>query len=120
MKKIFLTTVGFLFFCLGIILFINLSEPNIEASGDSNVEPTAQETNTEESTKYFVKEFKGKIAIFKENENTFDNKDAREIPYKTLDIAVKDLPIDDQNLLKTGICVETEDELHQIIEDYSS
>lgn len=102
------------------MLFINLLAPNVEVSG----EVKSEYVKNNETPGYIIKEFNNKVAIFAKNEKEkstpMTTGNNVEKPIKILNILVKDLPIEDQNLLKNGIIAESEHELDQIIEDYSS
>ncbi len=61
---------------------------------------------------YTVKEYEGRIAVFKSNS---------ENPIKIIDgIYVRDLPSFDRELLQSGINVDSDAELNQLLEDYDS
>ncbi len=61
---------------------------------------------------FIIKEYKGKIAAFKEGQDE---------PFKTVDGAVlKTLPKADREILKEGIPIHSIEELMQLIEDYDS
>ncbi len=60
---------------------------------------------------YTMAEYKGKIAVFKNNEN---------VPIDIYDVYVSTLPQHDRILLEKGIKIETPEELQSIIEDYTS
>ena len=62
-------------------------------------------------TKYVVKEYGNKIAVFMYGEVT---------PFKVHDVYVSTLPEADQIELKKGINVSTIEELRKLIEDYTS
>lgn len=60
---------------------------------------------------YTLSEYKGKIAVFKNQES---------IPIDIYDVYVSTLPQHDRNLLEKGIRIETTEELQRLIEDYTS
>ncbi len=60
---------------------------------------------------YTLSEYKGKIAVFKNQES---------IPIDIYDVYVSTLPQHDRNLLEKGIRIETPEELQRLIEDYTS
>lgn len=72
----------------------------------------AAQVKTENITRaqyYYVREYQGKIAVFKDNEKK---------PDAVYDVYVSNLPEKDKNLLQNGLRAESEEELQQIIEDY--
>ena len=85
------------------VLFINLNN-NIEK------EQTRQQTVTENDY-YTIKEYDGKIAVFKNTEDT---------PITVYEAYISLLPEYDRNLLKKGIKAKSTEELQKIIEDYTS
>ena len=60
---------------------------------------------------YCIKEYKGNIAVFEQS---------KEKPFRITNIAVDELPTEDQKLLKKGIEVSGQEELNNLIEDYCS
>ncbi len=60
---------------------------------------------------YTLSEYKGKIAVFKNQES---------IPIDIYDVYVSTLPQHDRTLLEQGIKIETPEELQRLIEDYTS
>lgn len=60
--------------------------------------------------KYIVKEYSGQIAVYKPEEKT---------PIKTYNVFIENLPSSDQEDLKTGINIKTDEELRNIIEDFT-
>lgn len=60
---------------------------------------------------YTVKEYEGKVAIFRDNETE---------PFNIYNSYVSVLPDSDQKKLKKGITVSSTEELQEIIEDYTS
>ncbi len=68
-------------------------------------------TNVSQQTQYTIKEYNGKVAVFKNN-NTF--------PESVYDAYISVLPESDQERLKNGITVSDKTELQKIIEDYTS
>ena len=60
---------------------------------------------------YTLSEYKGKIAVFRNQEN---------IPIDIYDVYVSTLPQHDRTLLEKGIHIETPEELQRLIEDYTS
>ena len=60
---------------------------------------------------YTLSEYKGKIAVFKNQES---------VPIDIYDVYVATLPQHDRVLLENGIHIETPEELQKLIEDYTS
>ena len=60
---------------------------------------------------YLVKTYNGKIGIFRAETDK---------PFRVLDVNVNSLPKADQELLRSGISVQSSEELQTIIEDYVS
>ena len=67
--------------------------------------------NQENSYKYRVSVFNGKLAVFEG-----DSK----LPYKVYDTYITNLPEDDIKILTDGICVNSSSELNKVIEEYTS
>lgn len=63
---------------------------------------------------YVLKEYDGKIGVFYQNPK--NNNEIKEI----IDVNIQHLRQEDRELLQKGIMVESNEELAQIIEDYSS
>ena len=125
MKKIFMftaTTLGL--FIIIITLFwilpiknntnTNLKEepPATDPQETSHVyAKEKKEEKIKKSAPYYVKEYKGNIAVFE---------GSKKKPFKITNIAVGELPTEDQKLLKQGIEVSGQEELNNLIEDYCS
>lgn len=125
MKKVFMftaTTLGF--FVVIIALFWLLSQkndnitapkidpPSSSSGGASHVcAKEEKEKSYKSGSTYCVKEYKGNIAVFEQS---------KEKPFKITNIAVDELPTEDQKLLKKGIEVSGQEELNNLIEDYCS
>lgn len=62
-------------------------------------------------TGYVLKEYKGRLAIFKDNSD---------IPFEVFDIFTSSLPQSDRELLKNGISAKSETELSKLVSDYTS
>ena len=60
---------------------------------------------------YTLSEYKGKIAVFKNQES---------VPIDIYDVYITTLPQHDRTLLEKGIHIETPEELQRLIEDYTS
>ena len=73
-------------------------------------ETPTQEQTAPSQTVWFVKEYNGKIGIFKEDGTLTE----------VLDTYVKTLPAADQSLLREGITVRSREALRSLIEDYTS
>lgn len=61
------------------------------------------------SSSYVVREYNGKIGIFQQKNNVLQ---------ETLNVRVSDLPILDRQRLLSGIVVQDDEQLSQIIEDF--
>ena len=127
MKKVFMftaTTLGL--FVVIIVLFWLLSqknynitdlknEPSAGNSGETSHVCAKEEEKKEKICKngstYCIKEYKGNIAVFEQS---------KEKPFRITNIAVDELPTEDQKLLKKGIEVSGQEELNNLIEDYCS
>ena len=70
-----------------------------------------EESESRSSGSYRIKEYKGNIAVFESGSSK---------PFRITDIAVKDLPVADQNDLNNGIMVDSQEELQTLLEDYLS
>lgn len=79
---------------------LNTSEKNSENS----------DKPTEEEFEYILKEFNGKIAVFKKDES---------IPNYIFNVYINNLPQGDQKDLSKGIYVKDDMELNRLTEDYS-
>lgn len=60
---------------------------------------------------YVLKNYNGKVAVFKYNSN---------VPQETLSVYTNSLPLFDQKQLTTGVYAYNEQELTSLIEDYDS
>lgn len=65
--------------------------------------------NNVQNIQYIVKEYDGKVAVFKLGENE---------PAETLDIDITSLPFSDRAALKEGISLQDTKKLNQLIEDF--
>lgn len=85
----------------------NYKEPKYDFS------PKKEEkiTQNEEMSDFIIKEYNGSVAVFESGKN---------LPFKTTETPVSDLPATDKELLKKGINVSGEEELSRILEDYCS
>jgi hypothetical protein len=78
------------------------------ASSQENSNITAM---TSKTTVYTVKEYKGHIGVFMNDET---------VPYKEVMVEVASLPETDQQLLSKGIMANNQSKLNHILEDYRS
>ena len=101
---------------IGIISFVNKKttiisqESTISSKNSTNVEDVFKDDNNKESETYIryeVKEYNGKIGIYKNNSLIY-----------TMDIYTFTLPEYDRNLLACGIKTSSVDELYNIIAEY--
>ncbi len=126
MKKIFMftaTTLGFFVIIIALFWLLsqkndNMTAPKTEPTTNKSEETShvcAKEKEKEQivsgGTTYCIKEYKGNIAVFEQS---------KEKPFKITNIAVDELPTEDQKLLKQGIEVSGQEELNNLIEDYCS
>lgn len=63
------------------------------------------------TTYYVIKEYKGRIALFVNN---------NELPKETYEIFTSSLPSEDAEKIRKGITVTNENDLQRILEDYTS
>lgn len=120
-KTIISVTIFLIVFIMGTYFMINYSIPKEK----SITPPASKSTSSSEEKKNFqsspssiveskiykVKNHNGNIAVF--------NSESSE-PLKIISVAVEELPPADQELLKKGIEVYSEEELVTILEDYCS
>lgn len=103
MKKTLIVTVAFVLSAI------------IITSGFNNIKKDESPTNiadTEPSTqKYIISEFEGRIALYKSGEKE---------PLEVYPVFASSLPDSDYARIKKGICVESNDELHSLLDDYLS
>lgn len=95
----------------GVIVITSIA---YDARGENaNAEVVFSETTEtiEEAIGYVLKEYEGKLALFRENS---------EKPYKKLDVDTSTLTDYDKELIRQGIAVKTEKELNALLEDYTS
>lgn len=91
-----------------IIIAVSLSSIILTQSKKDNTENIEI---TEENSNYFLKDYNGKIAIFKGNS---------EIPYEIYNVFTSSLPETDVLKIKNGIEANNENELKELISDYLS
>lgn len=89
--------------CATIILSLIFNKDNNE-----NVNAEAK---TAQKIEYILKDYNGHLAVFYSSEET---------PYEEFDILTNSFSDYDKNLLSQGISADTEDEIQQLIEDYTS
>lgn len=75
----------------------------------TNTTQISETTNENNSHQYILKEYQGKVGIFKPGEET---------PEEVLDIDPTILPETDQEDLRNGIFIDNADELRTLIEDF--
>lgn len=102
--QILIISYSILLILICIALFTSLTKK--PSSYVENTNSVAQSV-----TKYVVREYGNKIAVFMYGEVT---------PFKVHDVYVSTLPEADQIALKKGINVSTIEELRKLIEDYTS
>ena len=84
------------------------------APGEAYIEPENNETIVKGKQQYMLKEYIGRIAVYKvyaSGETTL---------MSIIDSATDALPESDRKLLQKGIVVNTQEEMLQLIEDYTS
>lgn len=125
MKKNWIVLLCFLIVIIGMLAFgysrkslyntPELSSSNVFNNFTSNLtssqENSGIEAMTSRSNTYTVKEYKGHIGIFYNDER---------IPYQEIDVEISSLPSLDQELLRNGIKATDTNKLNGIIEDYES
>lgn len=79
--------------------------------GQDNITSESENKNIHDNFEYVLKEFNGKIAVFKKDD---------EVPHFIFDVYINNLPTDDQKELVNGIYAKDDIELNRLIEDYSS
>ena len=80
------------------------------ASPPESIPETEAKKDTPEKKLWIVREYEERIGIFSDNGELLD----------VIDIYTKTLPATDQNLLREGIRISSEQALRAIIEDYSN
>ena len=90
-----------------IILTPTVSTTVMEEITENAFKENAEETIQNEKITYIVKEYNGKIGVFKENALIY-----------TMDVHIFTLPEYDKNLLACGIKAEGIDELYRILGEY--
>lgn len=97
------------FFLISIGTITALVPTSVGASPSNNTSVKADQTTA--SYKYIIKDFFGKIAVFKQDSNQ---------PIKITETAVESLSDYDKQQLKKGINAVDEKELRRLLEDYCS
>ncbi|HHX56487.1 MAG TPA: hypothetical protein GX710_00555 [Clostridiales bacterium] len=95
----------------GVIAITSLAYDAKGENANAEVAVTETTETLDESIGYILKEYEGKLAIFRENSIK---------PYKKLDVDTSTLTDYDKELIKQGIVVKTEIELNALLEDYTS
>lgn len=100
--------------CAGMAFF-GSNKPKSNEKTEINTPPSSVSADTPTeippADEYRVQSYKGHIAVFQKNNPE---------PVKTFGVAVKDLPLADQNILNEGIDVIGQDHLNALLEDYCS
>lgn len=95
-----------LFVLITAITVVYITVPQEKAAAS-----TEYVSNVDEQASYTLKDYKGKLALFRED---------AEIPYKIFDVFTSNLPKKDREALKDGIKAVGEKELQKLISDYTS
>lgn len=90
-----------------VLMLCYIVKPNEKAA----VTPQSAVSEVRSEKSYVLKEYKGKLAVFKENSD---------IPLEVFDIFTSALPESDRELLKNGITAKSDSELKKLIADYTS
>lgn len=95
----------------GCILFASVFvSANFELKEEELTQTLSQQKTTA-SENYYVKNYKGYVAVFKKNDKS---------PMIKTDTLVSSLPYDDQDKLKEGIEVRGDTSLRKCLEDFCS
>lgn len=94
----------------------NNDQPKVDYQNQINLNSNTQKSNTQNDSsipdfEYVLKDFNGKVAVFRKDEN---------VPEFIFDVYINNLPSNDQKQLSTGIFAKDDIELQQLIEDFSS
>lgn len=87
------------------------ADENSEEKSEENIEEMTQSMSTLSYAKYFLAEQEGKVVIY--------HSDKKTLCYET-SIRVDHLPQEMKQAVKEGIAVETEEQLYEFLENYSS
>jgi hypothetical protein len=90
---------------------LNQNTQQIGSALEQSSEPEVSTVDVQPSYQYTLKQYGNLIGIFKGDEKK---------PMRIIEIDVSSLPYNDQDLLKEGIGVNSEQELLKLIEDYDS
>lgn len=115
MKKLIAAGACFLILIIGGMFWL-FKKNNREEVKKIAEKPSVSAADNKKETQvvtsgYIVKNHKGNIAIFEQG---------KEVPFRTTDIVVKELPPADRALLEKGIDASNQEELNSILEDYCS
>lgn len=94
---------------ISMIVFLSLGAISFNVADIKN--DTVAVTTQKEKETYILKDYNGKIALYKNSNNT---------PDEVFDIFTDSLPESDAKSLKQGITASTEQELQKLIENYLS
>lgn len=94
---------------ISIIIFLSLDTISFNVADIEN--DSVAVTTQEEKDTYILRDYNGKIALYKNSNNT---------PDEVFDIFTDSLPESDAKSLKRGITASTEQELQKLIESYLS
>lgn len=97
-----------IFFSVIFILSIIIISSSVNKTNRNNTDLT--ETTVNEIS-YYLKDYNGKIAVFKGNS---------EVPYHIYDVFTDSLPKEDSEAIKYGIEAHSENELKNLVADYLS
>lgn len=98
------------FIATAVILFASVfTSATLEMKTDELVD--SQKVKQEQTATYCLKDYQGRLAVFREREND---------PIITTDTMVNTLPLDDQEELKTGLEIKGDASLRKALEDYCS
>lgn len=118
MKKLIGVTGCIVIFCLLINGVLLPSLPNVKAEEEVNIpdmtsstEPISEVQSSDMEDSYILKNYKGKIAVFKSGSKT---------PTEITDTEISKLPKEDQISLANGIKVKDKLELNRLLEDFCS
>ena len=117
MKKLVTVTGCFMFICIMITSVILPSMPRAEATENNidadtqSVAQSSEEQSEQENLTFIIKEYEGKVAVFKGQASE---------PLFISDVSINSLPLTDKEILEKGIEVTSERELNRLIEDYCS
>lgn len=73
--------------------------------------PAASASSSSSAVIYIIRSYQGKVAIFQPGKSE---------PSRVLDVYVETLPKEEQDKLKAGIEIETQEQLESMIDNYTS